>query len=178
MPTELDPHYYSKELNDSNVDIFDASTYNMPSVSAQDLKNKQTADAKSSYSGSSGGQSDCNALISRAMKYADYMTPPKKNRLELVMRVHLLGHVGINSMEKILHNDYKVHWTNMRNDIATVTKDFYACQSHGIYQVGYHPPRSVLPDNVFDHIAIDLGDFATTSTSGNNFLLVIVDYFS
>ncbi|KAK4512904.1 uncharacterized protein ATC70_003614 [Mucor velutinosus] len=178
MPTELDPHYYSKELNDSNVDIFDASTYNMPSVSAQDLKNQLIADAKSSYNGSSGGQSDCNALISRAMKYADYMTPPKKDRLELVMRVHLLGHVGINSMEKILHNDYKVHWTNMRNDIATVTKDCHACQSHGIYQVGYHPPRSVLPDNVFDHIAIDLGDFATTSTSGNNFLLVIVDYFS
>ncbi|KAK4519443.1 uncharacterized protein ATC70_009679 [Mucor velutinosus] len=144
MPTELDPHYYSKELNDSNVDIFDASTYNMPSVSAQDLKNQQTADAKSSYNASSGGQSDCNALISRAMKYADYMTPPpKKDRLELVMRVHLLGHVGINSMEKILHNDYKVHWTNMRNDIARVTKDCHACQSHGIYQVGYHPPLIV-----------------------------------
>jgi len=182
VPTKPDPHYFSKELNDSNVDIFDASTYDMPSVSAQDLKDQQAANATPRSStrndSSAGVQSDQNALVSRAMKFADYMTPPKKDRLELVMRVHLLGHVGINSMEKILHNDYKVHWTNMRDDITRVTRDCHACQSHGIFQVGYHPPRSVLPDNVFDHIAIDLGDFSTTSISGNNFVLVIVDYFS
>lgn len=182
VPTKPDPHYFSKEVNDSNVDIFDASTYDMPSVSAQDLKSQQDANASplthNDSSSSAAVPSDRDARIARAMKFADYMTPPKKDRLELVMRVHLLGHVGINSMEKILHNDYKVHWTNMRNDITKVTKECHACQSHGIFQVGYHPPRSVLPDNVFDHIAIDLGDFSTTSISGNNFMLVIVDYFS
>lgn len=31
---------------------------------------------------------------------------------------------------------------------------------------------------MFDHIAIDFGDFATTSTTGNNYLLLVVDYFS
>lgn len=180
-PTKkVDPHYFSKQLADSEIDIFDARTYDMPSVSAQDIKNQEAASQQSSVSPSLGKVSvkSNNALISRALKFADYMTPPQKDRLELIMRVHLLGHVGINSIEKILHNDYKVHWTNMRDDIAKVTKDCHACQSHGIYQVGYHPPRSVLPDNVFDHVAIDLGDFSTTSTSGNNFILVIVDYFS
>jgi hypothetical protein len=66
----------------------------------------------------------------------------------------------------------------LRQDIQRVINDCEACQAHGIYRVGYHPPRSVLPDGVFDHICIDLGDFNTTSSRGNNFMLVVVDYFS
>jgi transposase InsO family protein len=117
-------------------------------------------------------------LISRAMQYADYMTPPEKDRVSIIMKAHLLGHFGVNAIEKTIHNDYKLHWTNLRQDIQRVINDCEACQAHGIYRVGYHPPRSVLPDGVFDHICIDLGDFNTTSSRGNNFMLVVVDYFS
>jgi transposase InsO family protein len=112
------------------------------------------------------------------MQYADYMTPPEKDRVSVIMKAHLLGHFGVNAIEKTIHNDYNLHWTNLRQDIQKVINDCQACQAHGIYRVGYHPPRSVLPDGVFDHICIDLGDFNTTSFSGNNFLLVVVDYFS
>ncbi|KAG2212105.1 hypothetical protein INT45_003662 [Circinella minor] len=172
FPTKHDPHYFSSLQND--VDIFDAKTYADIEPSCSSSINDQTM----LESNNNNAVSVDNVHISRAMKYADYMTPPKAERLEIILRVHLLGHVGINAIEKVLHHDYKVHWTHMRDDITKVLKDCHACQSHGIFRVGYHPPRSALPDNVFDHIAMDLGDFATTSTSGNNYLLVIVDYFS
>lgn len=174
FPTKHDPHYYSNLQSD--IDIFDAKTYadiehSLCSSNISDQTMQKIDDIDASISND-------NTHISRAMKYADYMTPPKAERLEIILRVHLLGHVGINAIEKVLHHDYKIHWTHMRDDITKVLKDCHACQSHGIFRVGYHPPRSALPDNVFDHIAMDLGDFATTSTSGNNYLLVIVDYFS
>ncbi|KAG1084703.1 hypothetical protein G6F40_014411 [Rhizopus arrhizus] len=47
-----------------------------------------------------------------------------------------------------------------------------------IAKTGYHPPRSILPDGPLDHWVMDLGTFNITSTSGNNFLLVMVDLFS
>lgn len=119
-----------------------------------------------------------NTLVNRVLQYADYMTPPEKDRLSIISKAHLLGHFGINAIEKTIHNDYKLHWTNMRQDIQNVVNDCPSCQSHGIYRVGYHPPRSVLPDQVFDHISVDLGDFAITSASGNNFMLVLVDHFT
>jgi transposase InsO family protein len=119
-----------------------------------------------------------NTIVNRALQYADYMTPPEKDRMSIISKAHLLGHFGINAIEKTIHNDYKLHWTNMRQDIQKVVNDCPACQSHGIYRVGYHPPRSVLPDQVFDHISVDLGDFAITSASGNNFMLVVVDHFT
>jgi len=178
FPTKHDINYHTPVNNDVNV--FDASLYNNTSSSNSNDQNDNSLTNNDSLSINTSDTllPDHNILISRAMKYADYMTPPESERIELILKVHLLGHVGINAIEKILHNDYAVHWTHMRDDITKVLKDCHACQSHGIFSVGYHPPRSVLPDNVFDHIAIDLGDFATTSTSGNNYLLVIVDYFS
>ena len=117
-------------------------------------------------------------LVNRSLQLAEYTTPPEKERVPIIMKAHLLGHFGINAIEKTIHNDYNFHWTNMRQDIQKVINDCVACQAHGIYKVGYHPPRSVLPDGVFDHICMDLGDFNTTSSSGNNFVLVVVDYFS
>lgn len=178
FPTKHDINYHTPVNND--IDVFDASTYNdISSSKSNDYNdNSLTNNDSPSIKNSDTLPHNHNILISRAMKYADYMTPPESERIELILKVHLLGHVGINAIEKILHNDYAVHWTHMRDDITRVLKDCHACQSHGIFSVGYHPPRSVLPDNVFDHIAVDLGDFATTSTSGNNYILVIVDYFS
>lgn len=164
----------------------------MPSVSAQELKTKESvANATHTRQQQSMPHRHLQRLHSQkisvvllfcAMQLADYMTPPKKkdcSELVIMRRVHLLGHVAINSMEKILHNNYNVQWTSMRNNTFEATKDYHACQSHGIYQVSYYSPRSVLPDNIFHHIAIDLVDVSiTTLISGNNFMLLIIDYYN
>ncbi|KAG2228371.1 hypothetical protein INT48_007210, partial [Thamnidium elegans] len=44
--------------------------------------------------------------------------------------------------------------------------------------VGFHPFRSTTPTQVFDHWSMDLATFNVTSTSGNNYMLILVDHFS
>lgn len=117
-------------------------------------------------------------LVSRAIQYADYMTPPTKERDCIINKAHLLGHFGIKAVEDTIHNDYKLHWTNMRIDIQRIISNCDACSHYNISKVGYHPFRSVLPDQPLDHWSMDLGTFNTTSASGNNYMLVMVDHFS
>ena len=117
-------------------------------------------------------------MILRAMQFADYMTPPIKERDDIINKAHLLGHFGINAVENTIHNDYKLHWTNMRHDIQRIISNCDACSHFNIAKVGYHPFRSVLPDQPLDHWSMDLGTFNTTSASGNNYMLVMVDHFS
>ncbi|KAG2210721.1 hypothetical protein INT45_013565 [Circinella minor] len=117
-------------------------------------------------------------VVLRALQFADYMTPPEKERDDIINKAHLLGHFGIKAVEDTIHNDYKLHWTNMRKDIIRIVSNCDACSHFNIAKVGYHPFNSVLPDQPLDHWSMDLGTFNTTSASGNNYMLVMVDHFS
>lgn len=116
-------------------------------------------------------------LICRTLKFAEYSTPPKEERDDLIFKAHLLGHYGLQSIENQLHHD-GVHWTNMRKDIQRILGECVECNRFNISKVGYHPPKSVLPDQPLDHWCMDLGTFDVTSSRGNNFMLVMVDYYS
>jgi transposase InsO family protein len=120
---------------------------------------------------------DDEDLILRTLKFADYITPPKNERDNLVFKAHLLGHYGLQSIENQLHHD-GIHWTNMRKDIQQILGECTECNRFNISKVGYHPPKSVLPDQPLDHWCMDLGTFDVTSSRGNNFMLVMVDYYS
>ena len=122
--------------------------------------------------------SDNVPLINSALQYADYITPPKKERDDIINRAHFHGHFGIKAVETTIHRDYNMHWTNMRDDIQRIISTCDACSHFNIAKVGYHPFRSVLPDQPLDHWSLDLGTFNTTSASGNNYMLVMVDHFS
>lgn len=118
-----------------------------------------------------------NALLHRALRYQDYMTPPVNERDDIIFKAHLLGHFGVNAVEDTIHND-KLHWTNLRQDIERILSQCVECNKHNISKIGYHPPKSVLPDGPLDHWCMDLGTFDVTSGSGNNYVLVLVDYFT
>ena len=64
----------------------------------------------------------------RAMKFAEYMTPPEHERDTLILKAHLLGHYGLQSIEDQLHHD-GVHWTNMRKDIERILADCLECNN-------------------------------------------------
>jgi hypothetical protein len=87
---------------------------------------------------------------------ADYITPPPKERDDIINKAHLLGHFGIKAVETTIHNDYNMHWTNMRNDIHRIISNCDACSHYNISKVGYHPFRSVLPEQPLDHWSMDL----------------------
>lgn len=111
------------------------------------------------------------------LKFAEYMTPTIHERDTLILKAHLLGHYGLQSIENQLHHD-GIHWTNMRKDIECILADCLECNKFNIAKVGDHPPKSVLPYQPLDHWCMDLGSFNVTSEYGNNFMLVLVDYYS
>ncbi|EIE88739.1 hypothetical protein RO3G_13450 [Rhizopus delemar RA 99-880] len=126
---------------------------------------------------SATSSSSSKPLLHRALQYEDYITPPPEERKDIILKAHLLGHYGIKAIEQTIHGD-KLHWTNLRQDIQDVISKCHECKMFNIAKTGYHPPRSILPDGPLDHWVMDLGTFNITSTSGNNFLLVMVDLFS
>ena len=101
-----------------------------------------------------------------------------KEKDELIMKYHLLGHYGINQVEKSMKLD-DVSWPKMRDDIQRNLKYCDPCLSFNtVTRVGYHPPRSENAYGPGQHWGIDLGSFGCTSARGNNFCLVLVDLFS
>jgi putative transposase len=149
---------------------FSTSSYTSP-LSLTDQSNDNSATIPQQTS------NENEDLTLRTLKFTDYITPPKNERDDLIFKAHLLGHFGLQSIENQLHHD-GVHWTNMRKDIQRILGECTECNRFNISKVGYHPPKSVLPDQPLDHWCMDLGTFDVTSTRGNNFMLVMVDYYS
>ena len=97
-----------------------------------------------------------------------------KEKHEIIMKYHLLGHYGINQVEKQIKLD-----TILAQYITKNLAYCHPCASfNSVTRVGYHPPRSENPLGPGQHWGIDLGDFNVTFAVGNDFCLVIVDLFS
>ncbi|CEP09022.1 hypothetical protein, partial, partial [Parasitella parasitica] len=116
-------------------------------------------------------------FVLRALKFAEYMTPPADQRDNLIIRAHLLGHYGVKHVENQLHKD-GVHWTNIRKDIERILSECLECNKYNIAKEGYHPFKSAAIDQPLDHWALDLGDFGVTSSGGSKYILIMTDYFS
>ena len=116
-------------------------------------------------------------LILRALKFADYSTPPANERDNMIISRHLVGHFGIKHVETAIHRD-GFHWTNMRKDIERILGDCTECNKYNIAQEGYHPFHSAKADQPLDHWCVDLGDMGVTSSFGSNFIFVLTDIFT
>ncbi|CEG71816.1 hypothetical protein RMATCC62417_07485 [Rhizopus microsporus] len=116
-------------------------------------------------------------MLHRALQYEDFITSPLEERCDIILKAHLLGHFGVKAVELAIHGD-NLHWTNLRQDIQDVISQCHECKLFNIAKTGYHSPKSILPDGPLDHWCMDLGTFNITPTSGNNFILVMVDLFS
>ena len=99
-------------------------------------------------------------------------------RKQLIEKVHALGHYGSNQTELKIKKDHNAYWKGLRDDVSQYVKECSKCARHNLAKRVYHEPKSICPNCIWDHIAIDLGSFNVTSSSGNNFILVIVDLFS
>ncbi|CEG77016.1 hypothetical protein RMATCC62417_11833 [Rhizopus microsporus] len=116
-------------------------------------------------------------MLHRALQHQDFVTPSPEERLDIILKARLLDHFGVKVVELAIHSG-NLHWTNLRQDIQDVISQ---CQEYKLFNVaktGYHPSKSILPDDPLDHWCMDLSTFNYTSSSGNNFLLVMVDLFS
>ncbi|CEP18537.1 hypothetical protein [Parasitella parasitica] len=59
------------------------------------------------------------------------MIPPESERKDLLLRAHVFGHFGAESIIKYLHND-GLHWPNLAVDAVELVKACSSCQKHNI----------------------------------------------
>lgn len=100
-----------QKKNIHTVDSFKHSSFSSFPVTQK----QQNITSNKYYDDNTSERPQCNIpnapLVNRALQLADYMSPPEKERVPIIMKAHLLGHFGINAIEKTIHNDYNLHWT-------------------------------------------------------------------
>jgi transposase InsO family protein len=98
----------------------------------------------------------------------------KKKQLELVVDQHTLGHFGVEIMYQGI-KEQGFWWPTMRQDIKTEIDHCISCLKFNVQKEGFHPAKSILADQPWDHVEIDLIGPLTTSARGMTFILSIVD---
>ena len=108
----------------------------------------------------------------------EYFIPAtKKERHELLLHEHSKGHFGAEALMNALKRQ-GIYWTKLKEDAIELIKACIQCQRHNITQKGYNPLRPVLATLPGDSWGIDLASPFTTSTRGNEYLLVMIDIAS
>jgi transposase InsO family protein len=110
-----------------------------------------------------------------AIKQKRKVLVPKKDRREVVIAHHQLGHFGVKqTVTQIMKSG--LYWDSITEDVKKEIATCDACLKYSIGKRGFHPMRPVDALMPWDHIAIDLGkpQIATTA-KGNNAFLVLVD---
>ena len=99
-------------------------------------------------------------------------------RKQFIEKGHALGHYGSNQTELKIEKDHNAYWKGLRDDVSQYVKECSKCARHNLAKRVYHEPKRICLNCIWDHIVIDIDNFNVTSSSGNNFILVIVNLFS
>jgi len=116
-------------------------------------------------------------LSSKKFKEAttDYVCPPAKDRKQIILDAHKIGHFGIAAVVKHIHTYHGLHWNSIYTDVKELLLSCKECQIHNITKKGFNPARSVVSYEPFDFISMDMiGPFPVTER-GNCYILVVVD---
>jgi transposase InsO family protein len=103
--------------------------------------------------------------------------PVPEERQELVMRTHLEGHYGADAIFNRLY-DTGVFWAGMRKMCDAVVAKCPECIRYNVTRRSFDFQRSIHANRPWEHIAIDLLTFDTTSPRGFNYVLVMVCVYS
>ena len=104
----------------------------------------------------------------------EYFTPLENEREDILKHEHSKGHFGSDAILNALKRK-GIYWLTLRKDADELIKACIPCQRHNISTKGYNPLRPVLATLPGDSWGIDLAGPFTTSTKGNNYLLVMID---
>ena len=120
-----------------------------------------------------------NTLYKRASgRFGKRKIPAQAEREGIIRAFHeKCGHFGIKRTESLIAPHYT--WTGMREDIATFIQDCHACKEHAS-KFNTDPTLHPIPvtPTCWHTVGIDIvGPFPTT-TEGNRYAIVCIDYFS
>jgi len=99
---------------------------------------------------------------------------PEKERKQIMIEAHELGHVGTNAMVNHIHS-LNMTWPHVAKDCLEYVKRCPECQRVNIERKGYHPMKAIHAQLPGDHMAIDLAGPLQKTARGNVRLLVVVD---
>ena len=100
--------------------------------------------------------------------------PAEGERRSMVEKCHAMGHFGVTKMmDKIRENGY--WWPKMKSYIEKEINSCQTCLRFNIEKEGYHPAKSIVAKEPWDHIEIDLIGPVNTSEEGYSYILTIVD---
>jgi hypothetical protein len=103
--------------------------------------------------------------------------PSAEKRAQLISEAHCDAHFGSEYIFKQLFQDRDMYWPGMKQDIIEACSSCVPCLQYNIGKAGYHLARPQNKSEVFDCVAVDLGDFPT-SVNGYNYFMVMVDLCS
>jgi len=102
----------------------------------------------------------------------DKLLPSPEEQSTLLTDHHTFGHFGPDTLfTSIWKAGY--FWPTMRQDCITCVGRCPQCLAHNIGKYGYHPQRTLLATQPFEHLAIDLKTDLPVSESGSVYLLVV-----
>ena len=100
--------------------------------------------------------------------------PSIELRKELIEIQHALGHFGAKLLStKIQEEGY--WWREMMKDIEAYTKECLPCLKYNVEKEGFHPAKSIVAKEPWDHIQIDLIGPLPVSERGHTYILTVVD---
>ena len=106
----------------------------------------------------------------------DMMTPLDTDRKAELEAAHLkVGHVGAEHIVRYLQYYQGLSWGSILQDAVKTVSSCPECMKYSIAKKGYNPLRPVYAYIAGDAWGMDLASFNKTSTSGNNYLFLMVD---
>jgi len=79
-------------------------------------------------------------------------------------------------MIKLIHDEEKVHWNTIYDDVRKIVQGCKACALTQIQNRGFHPLRSTTASLPGDLVCVDVAHMKKSmSTEGYNYCLVVID---
>lgn len=91
--------------------------------------------------------------------------------------VHAAAHLGAEHLFKHVWRE-GYFWPGMRQQCEDIVHSCHSCLAFNIRRAGFHPTRSLVADNPWDHIAVDCAVDLPVSQHGNAAILILVDVAS
>ncbi len=103
------------------------------------------------------------------------LVPKPQERIDIILRAHLLDHFGIDSTIKGVRERY--YWRNLNKDVETVVKQCLQCKQNNKNMVVHHQAIAIRIYKFGDRIGIDIV-FCEKNEAGYIGIVVITEYFT
>ena len=98
-----------------------------------------------------------------------------EEKLRLIHKYHSQGHFGIRNVIKLIHEEEKIHWQSINEDVKKIVQGCRACTIVQLQTRGFHPLNPITASLPGDLVAIDIAYMKRSmSSEGYNYCLFVI----